>query len=243
MQPHYCSDCGALIVRKPGRGAWPQRCPVHIKAHVLEVQREKQRASAPSRRIGPRPCAKDCCGERVSPPLRLCDVHRVVCEAEGCTRPKASGRFCAIHKRRKREQRLALTAQECSVDGCSSIVWSKGFCVLHYNRVKKHGEPGDAAPRHSAGERKIDKRGYVYLNVGGRRGTQNQKFEHRMVMEQILGRPLLSDENVHHLNGMRDDNRPENLELWSKRQPPGQRVADKVAWAKEILGLYGEFVH
>jgi hypothetical protein len=40
------------------------------------------------------------------------------------------------------------------------------------------------------------------------------------------------------MNGVRDDNRPENLELWSKSQPAGQRVADKVSWALEILKLY-----
>ncbi|WP_442816133.1 HNH endonuclease [Streptomyces sp. NBC_01233] len=57
-------------------------------------------------------------------------------------------------------------------------------------------------------------------------------------MEQTLGRDLFEDETVHHINGVRDDNRPENLELWSSRHPKGQRVDEKVAWALEILARY-----
>jgi hypothetical protein len=57
-------------------------------------------------------------------------------------------------------------------------------------------------------------------------------------MEQMLGRKLLSGENVHHRNGVRCDNRPENLELWTRWQPSGQRVEDKVKWAIELLMLY-----
>lgn len=60
-------------------------------------------------------------------------------------------------------------------------------------------------------------------------------------MEQQIGRKLLPDETVHHKNGVRDDNRPENLELWSSSHPTGQRVSDKVEWAKMILVRYAEF--
>lgn len=64
-------------------------------------------------------------------------------------------------------------------------------------------------------------------------------MEHTVVMAEMIGRPLLPGENVHHKNGVRDDNRPKNLELWAKCQPSGQRVVDLIAWANEVIDRYG----
>lgn len=70
--------------------------------------------------------------------------------------------------------------------------------------------------------------GYIMVRRDGKK-----VMEHRLIMEQIIGRPLKPAERVHHKNGKRDDNRPENLELWtgvgqSKKDPYGVRLVDKV---------------
>lgn len=89
-----------------------------------------------------------------------------------------------------------------------------------YRKEQAYQHPEGAIIKHSAG--------YVQQKRNGK-----WVMQHRLVMEDMIGRPLMPGERVHHRNGKRDDNRPENLELWtgvgeSKKDPHGVRLVDKV---------------
>ena len=139
---------------------------------------------------------------------------------------------------------MAKVSRICSLDSCDRKHEARGYCKLHWTRVREGRDiaapirPFVATAPGPWGDWYTDTSGYILRRrqVNGKAQSQRQ---HRHVMETHLGRALLPGENVHHINGVRDDNRIENLELWLVSQPRGQRLEDKVSWAKELLERYG----
>lgn len=172
------------------------------------------------------------------------------CVVEGCNAHRFARQMCTLHYGRWRKygdpQREPAPREQavCTIDGCEREAVSRKMCSSHYAKWRKHGDPNfQSTPQTRRKDgRKRDPQGYVRLYMpehpNARKG--GHIAEHTVVMAEFLGRPLLPTENVHHRNGVRDDNRIENLELWSKCQPSGKRVSDLVAFAKQIIERYGE---
>lgn len=104
----------------------------------------------------------------------------------------------------------------CKVDGCEKVIGIKrrsSMCSMHRTRWQRRKtlEPSQKALNRFKPVKNVT--GYVRVNKGNGR-----VLEHVWMVEQHIGRKLTSDECVHHINGVKHDNRLENLQLMTKSE-------------------------
>lgn len=219
-----CPQCGKSRWMRPCDVKYRTYCSRECKnaaARVPHPVREKQAQKLA--RYGERACPQ--CGTTYEAKTRQ-QIY--------CSQPCATA---AAQNRRRKYLATTIACETCGKEFAQRGGRAARFCSRECLYESMRGEKAS----HWKGGRHVRADGYVSVQAAGHasaHGHGGYVKEHRLVMEQQLGRALRPNETVHHRNGDRADNRIENLELWVKRHTPGQRVEDLVAWAKEILALY-----
>jgi len=105
----------------------------------------------------------------------------------------------------------------CSIEGCNKPANSHGMCGMHAQRMRRYGDPHYVTPEH---QRRANNRAAQLARVDSVKPDTYRKrhgrHEHRVIAEQMIGRPLMPGEIVHHIDGDKQNNDPSNLQVMTQ---------------------------
>jgi hypothetical protein len=119
-----------------------------------------------------------------------------------------------------RRKAAAMPPVNCCIDGCDKRAESKGMCGMHAQRVRRYGDPNYVTSYEE--HRKKCREGHLERIGDNVKPTTYRKIHgrhaHRVIAEQMLGRPLEPGEIVHHIDGNKHNNNPANLQIMTQSQ-------------------------
>lgn len=147
-------------------------------------------------------------------PLPHLEAEMVKCKIDDCENVAKTKGWCGKHYQRwlvngdplyiRTQPKGSRKTAICSVDDCSRPVHANCLCGKHQQRLYHHGSTD--ARRNENGAGHVHHTGYRYLKINNKAVA-----EHRLIAERALGKPLPAGAVVHHINGVKSDNRPSNL--------------------------------